>query len=247
MTTVELKTIAGNLSVKAGSKHEFIKRLILNDFFDTPKTTKEAVAEIRQISGKKLESNVIQTYMKKFMEADIIRAVHDESHNGNYWIIASVGKVRALQLIGKSSKIQKIENELFSDKLLGKLGKTFEVEFEDLKHNFDKSGTCTAFLLRKILEKLIYLAFAKQSMQSKLEEKTNPHRLIGLEAMINTAKSEKVGGIPFLTSSTADKVQGIKFLGDTAAHNPLANVDMKTILPQMPFIITAFEELAQKM
>lgn len=233
--------------MKAGSKHELIKKLILNDFFDTPKTTKEAVAEIRQTFGKKVGSNVIQTYMKKFMEADIIRAVHDESHNGNFWIIASIGKTRALQLIGKSSKIQKIENELFSDALLSKLGKNFEVEFEDLKHNFDKSGTCTAFLLRKILEKLIYLAFAKQSVQSKLADKANPLRLIGLEAMINTAKSEKVGGVPFLTSSTADKVQGIKFLGDTAAHNPLANVDMKTILPQMPFIITAFEELAQKM
>ena len=247
MTPTELKVSAKNFSVEAGSKHEFIKKLILNDFFDTPKTTSEVVAEIRQTFGNRLKSNIIQTYMKKFMGADLIRAIRDGKQKGNFWVIACIDKARAIQLIGKSNKIQKIESELFSDILLKKLGKDFEVEFEDLKHNFDKSGTCTAFLLRKVLEKLIFLAFAKQGMDSKLKDKANPHRFVGLEAMINTAKAEKVGGIPFLTSSTADKVQGIKFLGDAAAHNPLTNVDMKTILPQMPFIITAFEELSQKM
>ena len=65
--------------------------------------------------------------------------------------------------------------------------------------------------------------------------------------MINVAVTEKVGGVPFLTPKTAKEIQGIKFLGDAAVHNPLANVDMKTILPQMPYIITAFEELAKKM
>ena len=43
---------------------------------------------------------------------------------------------------------------------------------------------------------------------------------------------------------TVSKLQGIKFLGDTSAHNPLTNVKMETILPQMPFIITAYEELS---
>jgi len=38
--------------------------------------------------------------------------------------------------------------------------------------------------------------------------------------------------------------RGIKFLGDTAAHNPMVNVDVADILPQMPFIVTAYKELA---
>jgi hypothetical protein len=189
----------------------------------------------------------MQPYMKKFMGADIIRAVQIEGGKANFWVLASMDKKTALQYLGKDSKVQKVQHELFSDGLLKKLGPNFEIEFRDLQHNFGESGTCTAFLLRKILEKMIHLAFAKQGLVKKLADKTDPHRLVGLDAMINLAVSEKPGGVPFLTSKTAKEIQGLKYLGDSAAHNPLANVDMKTILPQMPYIITAFEELAKKM
>jgi hypothetical protein len=247
MIASEIKQLAKNLSLKKGSKHEHIRKLIIADFLDTPKSTDEVVAEIRQISGKRLISSEVHPYMKKFMGADIIRSVQDGQSRGSFWVLASVDKKTAQQFLGKDSKVQKIQHDLFSDGLLKKLGSNFEVEFRDLQHNFGESGTCTAFLLRKILEKLIYLAFAKQGLVKKLADKNDPHRLVGLDAMINLAVSEKPSGVPFLTSKTAKEIQGLKFLGDSAAHNPLANVDMKTILPQMPYIITAFEELAKKM
>ena len=38
----------------------------------------------------------------------------------------------------------------------------------------------------------------------------------------------------------AREIRGIKFLGDASAHNPLIDIDMKTIVPQMPYIITAY-------
>lgn len=142
-----------------------------------------------------------------------------------------------------SKEIDRIENELFEDGLIKKFGGDYKTEIDDLHHNFGKSGNCTAFLLRKILEKLIYKTFAKHALELKLEDKNVPGRIIGLEAMINTAAREKVNGIPFLTSQTAQEVRGIKFLGDASAHNPLTQVDMKTIIPQMPFIITAYKEL----
>lgn len=142
-----------------------------------------------------------------------------------------------------SKEVDKIETELFDDKLLRKFGKSFETEITDLQINFGRSGNCTAFLLRKILEKLIYITFAKHNLQSKLEDKNVSGRVVGLDAMINIAATERVGGIPFLTSATAQAVRGLKFLGDASAHNPLADVDMKTILPQMPYIITAYKEL----
>lgn len=247
MSPTEIKQLAKNLSLKRGSKHEFIRKLIIADFLDTPKSTDAVVAEIRQISGRRLNSSEIQPYMKKFMDADIIRAVQDERSKGNFWVLASMDKKTGLQFLGKDSKVQKVQHELFSECLLKKLGSDFEIEFRDLLHNFGESGTCTAFLLRKILEKLIYLAFAKQGLATRLADKADPHRLVGLDAMINLSVSEKIAGVPFLTSKTAKEIQGLKFLGDSAAHNPLANVDMKTILPQMPYIITAFEELANKM
>lgn len=142
-----------------------------------------------------------------------------------------------------SKEVDKIGSELFEDGLIEKFGKAFEVEIADLQLNFGKSGNCTAFLLRKILEKLIFITFAKNRMNSKLEDPGAAGRLIGLEAMINTAAREKVNGIPFLTPHTAQEIRGIKFLGDASAHNPLTEVDMKTIVPQMPFIITAYKEL----
>lgn len=134
--------------------------------------------------------------------------------------------------------------ELFDEKLLKKLGKPFLHEIQDLYLIFGKSGNCTAFLLRKVLEKLIYICFARNGLEKKLEDKNGSGRLIGLDGMINVAASEKIKGMPFLMSKTAQEVRGIKFLGDTSAHNPLTDVDMKTIIPQMPFIVTAYKELS---
>ena len=106
---------------------------------------------------------------------------------------------------------------------------------------------CTAFPLRKILEKLIIIVMGKHGKQAALEKKGQPDRWVGLEEMIDVASREKVAGVPFIMSKTGKEIKGIKFLGDTAAHSPLTNVDMKTIIPQMPFIITAYEELANRL
>lgn len=156
------------------------------------------------------------------------------------------GSFRYIQKINPTSKkIQNIEEELFSKDFLQKLGKTFETEIKDLHLNFNNSGNCTAFLLRKILEKLLYITFAKANLSSKLEDTSG--RSLGLEAIINIACAEKVNGIPFLIPKTGEKIKGIKFLGDVSAHSPLTNVDMETIIPQMPYIITAYKELAEKL
>ncbi|TET84176.1 MAG: hypothetical protein E3J36_02105 [Candidatus Nealsonbacteria bacterium] len=242
-----LKEKAKNLSLPRGSKYEPIRALIVKNFFDLPKTTKELITEIRHTFGKKLKPNEVQTYMKRFLTEGIIRAVRPTGHRGNFWVMASVTKEEALRLTTKDKQVLKIEEELFSDQLLRKIRRYFNIELEDLRHNFGKSGTCTAFLLRKILEKLIYLTFTKNGIGSKVEDKTKVGGLVGLETMINIASSEKIRGVPFLMPKTAKEIKGIKFLGDAAAHNPLVNVDMKSIIPQMPYIITAFEELSKKL
>lgn len=242
-----LKEKAKNLLLQRGSKYEFIRALILRGFFDLPNTTQDLIDEVRHTFGKKLKPNEVQTYMKKFMSEGIIRAIRPRGHQGNFWVLASTPRERAIQLIAKSQNILDVEKELFSEDLMKKLKKDFKTEFNGLQHNFGKSGTCTAFLLRKVLEKLIYLTFAKNGIEIKLEDKTKVGGLVGLETMINIASSEKVSGIPFLTPKTAKEIKGIKFLGDAAAHNPLINVDTKTIIPQIPYIITAFEELSKKL
>ncbi len=146
-----------------------------------------------------------------------------------------------------ASKEITLTKDVLPDDLVTVLAKDFDTEIRDLFMNYGKSGTCTAFLLRKILEKLIFLAFAKNGLDSKLEDKTKGGGLVGLSTMLNLATAHKTGGKPFLMVKTAKEIEGIKFLGDTSAHNPLANVSMKTIVPVMPFIVTAYTELSKKL
>ncbi len=155
----------------------------------------------------------------------------------------SKGNYRYIQKF-TPSKIS-FNQDIFPDELIDALNKDFETELEDLKLNYGKSGTCTAFLLRKILEKLIFLAFAKNGLDNELKDANGD--FVGLKAMLNLAVVHKVNGKPFLMRRTLDKIEGIKFLGDTAAHNPLVNVSIKTIQPEMPYIITAYSELAKKL
>lgn len=90
MTTIDkLKASAAELSFQPGSRYQVIQALILRGFFDVPKNTGQLLLEIRQSTGKRWKSNIVQTYMRKFMEKGIIRSVQDEDQRGNLWVIAS--------------------------------------------------------------------------------------------------------------------------------------------------------------
>jgi hypothetical protein len=233
----DIKQKCAALQINATSKYNFIKRLIMSGYLDLPKKTSDVLKEIRMKCGKKMKSSEIQTYMKKFMLEDIIKAIQRKGIKGNSWVLTSYNED------GADLKHNKRQHAL-PEELVVKMQKEFKVEIKDLNHNYGISGTCTAFLLRKILEKLIFKVFARHGKLSKIENKANKNEKVGLEKMIDVATIEKNKGVPFLSQRTANEVKGIKFLGDTSAHNYLTNVDIKTITPQMPYIITAYEELA---
>jgi hypothetical protein len=185
--------------------------------------------------------------MRKFIDAGIVHAVKPDGQKINYWILTSVSRDNALKLLVKGQKIRDVEENLFSPDLVKKLEKSFAQELRELHENFGINGDCTAFLLRKILEKLLIIVFTSKGREEALEDKKSAGRWIGLEKMIDVASAEKIDGVPILMSKTAREIKGIKFLGDTAAHNPLVNVDMSTILPQLPYIIVAYNELAKRL
>lgn len=135
--------------------------------------------------------------------------------------------------------------DVLSEELIAELRPEFQTELDDLMFNYGRSGTCTAFLLRKILEKLIFITFARNGYEDRLKDAKGD--FVGLKTMLKMATDCKVNGKPFLMPKTAQAVDGIKFLGDTSAHNPLADVHMKTIVPVMPFVITAYSELVKKL
>ncbi|MGO9450489.1 MAG: hypothetical protein ACLQDV_05490 [Candidatus Binataceae bacterium] len=235
------------LSIDPKSRYATLAALVMEGFFDSPVSSAEVVRRIKERFGKRWKTSHVQTYMRKFMDADIVHAVKPEGHKINYWVLASVTRNEALSALGKARGVREIEEELFSEGLLRKLGKDFRREIDELRSNFGRNGTCTAFLLRKILEKLIIIVFGKNGREALLEDRNRPGGWVGLKEMIDIAAREKLSGVPFIIPKTAREISGIKFLGDTAAHNPLVNVDMSTVLPQIPFIVTAYEELAKRL
>jgi hypothetical protein len=221
-----------------------IQKLVVEGYFDKPISSKDVALHVSERSGKRLKTTHVQTYLARFQQADVLRSVKLEGTQGNFWVVASVSRTDATRVIGKSKKIVELRAELFSPELKKKLVPYCKQEMDELEDVFGQHGNCTAFLLRKILEKVIIIAFAKNGQEALLEDPARPGGFKGLEAMIEIAAREKHSGVPFLTGKTAKETKGTKFLGDTAAHNPKVSVAMETIVPQMPYIITAYEELA---
>src|SRR5262245_26389306 len=94
----QLKALAADLSLQKKGHHARFRKLIVEGFVDTPKTSDELVTEILHTTGTRLSSSVVQTYMRKFMDQGIVRVLRGKQHHGNYWILASEDEVRAAQL-----------------------------------------------------------------------------------------------------------------------------------------------------
>ncbi len=138
---------------------------------------------------------------------------------------------------------------LFGEELFDRLQRHVGPELMELTSNYEANNpNATAFLLRKILEKLLYFVFSKNRMIDRIKKDlTNPaFRLVGLEDMINIAKNEVVDHNRILLEQTANGVLSAKFLGDMAAHSPTASIDKKMIKIAMPFMLTAYCELVAK-
>jgi hypothetical protein len=245
MSGDELKAIAAHMDLAPSSIYDLIRNLFVEGLFDAPIPSERIVDRIRERFGKRMRTAYVQTYMRKFMSAGIARAVKPKAARGNYYVIASVTREDALRDIGKERRVVEMEAQLFSDTLMKALTRDFSTELAELQTNFGRHGNATAFLLRKVLEKLLIIVFGKLGRTSAIEDKSRPGGWRGLQEIVDIASREKVNGLPILTGRTATELRGIKFLGDTAAHNPLVNVEMPTILPQMPFLITAFGELSR--
>jgi hypothetical protein len=242
MNTDDVKERVRNLVFQRNTGHAWLQELVLDGFFDTPVSSKDVVIRIAEKFHKRWRTSKVQVYVKKFV--GILHAIKPHGAQMNYWVLASVPRADALQFIGKSRRIVEVEETLFSNDLLKKLEKNFQQELNELHSVFGKYGNSTAFLLRKILEKLLIIVFRKVGKHDLIEDKKRPGGFIGLEAMIEFAMREKVNGASLLSGKTGNEVKGIKFLGDTAAHSALVNVDVEDILPQMPYLVTAYKELA---
>jgi len=141
-------------------------------------------------------------------------------------------------------KKQQANGEFPFDTLHKELGEKFTTEMEGLRIVYGKHGDCTAFLLRKILEKALFLALVKTGYKEE-ELRDNIGKYVGLEKLLDIAQSWKVEGVSLLPQKTIEKVKGVKFLGDVAAHNYLINVSMEDIIPQIPYFQATLKQLSK--
>lgn len=232
-----------NFSKKGSFPYRVCKLLKDGEFSDVI-SSQELTHLLNEGAGKKIKVNSLTALMEPLLKEDVVKVkiVGKGRNKRKFWFPGWMDKKQVeFNLTGKTSNPEQI----FSENLVKKLGKDFETEIKDVTLVYGKSGTCTAFLLRKILEKLVFLTFAKNGISDQLKDKNGD--FVGLKAMLDLCTANKVSGKPYLMPKTAKEITGVKFLGDTSAHNPLINVDMKTIVPQMPFIITAYEELSTKL
>ncbi len=78
------KEKARTLAIDPQSRYALLQKLILDGFFDSPVSSEEVVLRIKEKSGKRWKTSYVQTYMKRFMEADIIQAIKPAGHKRNY-------------------------------------------------------------------------------------------------------------------------------------------------------------------
>lgn len=229
---------------KKGSFSSRVCKLLKEGEFSGVLSSQELTHRLNEGAGKKIKVNNLTASMETLLNNDIVRVkiVGKGNNKRKFWFPGWMDKRKIeFNLTGKTSSPEKI----FSENLVKILGKDFETDMKDITLVYGRSGTCTAFLLRKILEKLVFLTFAKNGISHKLKDGNRD--FVGLKKMLDLCTKNKVDGKPYLMPKTAKEITGIKFLGDTSAHNPLINVDMKTIIPQMPFVITAYEEISAKL
>ena len=135
-----LKASAAALILRSGGPHDVFRRLIVAGVLDSPTSSAELVQRVAETFGQRYETGYVQTYMRKFMDAGIIRAVKPKGARANYYVIASVTREEALREIGKDRRVLEVEAQLFSDTLVKALTRDFSTELAELQTNFGRHG-----------------------------------------------------------------------------------------------------------
>jgi hypothetical protein len=200
MSGNSLKASAAALTLQPGGPHDLFRRLIVDGALDSPTSSAELVQRVAETFGRKYKTKHVQTYMRKFMDTGIVRAVKPKAARGNYYVIASLTRDEALREIGKDRRVLEVEAELFSDALVKTMARDFSTELAELQTNFGRHGNATSFLLRKILEKLLIIVFGKLGRTSAIEDRSRPGGWRGLQEIVDIASREKVNGLPVLGS-----------------------------------------------
>jgi hypothetical protein len=74
------------LKPNSNSLGAFIRELVLRGFFDSPTTSRGVVKAVKEQFGRKFQVSYVQTYMKPFLQAEILRAQDSAERRENIWL-----------------------------------------------------------------------------------------------------------------------------------------------------------------
>ena len=223
---------------KKATVRDKIRMLILEkEIIHTPTTSEEIATKVSELIGKRIYTTQILAYMAPFLDDDVVRSKYVDGKTKRIWYGSWVNLKKFRSPVPRS---------VLPQDTVRRLGREFKIEIDGLSLVWDRHGDCVAFLLRKILEKAIYIAFARNKMLNVLKHK-DFKKFVGLQEMIKIASTTNAkDGTPFLSTKVAGELEGIKFLGDTAAHDFLYNVQMKDVEREMVYISIALGQLSKK-
>lgn len=126
------------------------------------------------------------------------------------------------------------------------LGERFQQEFKELEINMLSCPNSTAFIMRKILEKLMFLSIVKSDFSKKIEEiKNKENRLPNFSELMKFAHQAKINNIHIISPSNYKKIEASKFLGDNSAHNYLSSISFEDIKNEITYWRMAIKDLGQ--
>lgn len=124
------------------------------------------------------------------------------------------------------------------------LGDSFKKEMNEFEVVSNMCPNCTAFLMRKILDKLLFIVLSKSDKHEKIKEFKENYQLPQLSELINMVSSAEIDHKHVISPKTLQRIKGAKFLGDNAAHNYLASVSFEDITFEISYWRTAIKELS---
>jgi len=128
------------------------------------------------------------------------------------------------------------------------LGSTFEKEMNELEIVSVYCPNCMAFLMRKILEKLLFITISKSNNKNKIKKiKQTQKRLPNLTELLRISSSSEIDDKHILAPKNIDKLEGSKFLGDTAAHDYLTNVSFEDINNEISVWRVSIKQLSESL
>ena len=197
-------------------------------WFKTARTPKEITQKVEE-EFEIVSSNIIPTLKLKRFSGKIKKI------NGK-WNQIRPPKEKGIK---KTDNFNEIEKEL---------GDTFKKEMNEFKIVNKTCSNCTAFLMRKIFEKLLFIILCKSDQQSKIStyRKTN-QQLPNLTSLLNWSGQAEIKSKHIISPSNLSKIQGSKFLGDTSAHNYLTSVSFEDINNEISLWRITIKELASNL